>query len=350
MKTSVRKKKIRPWAVPIYIILGAAVLLLVFLGGRILYSYITPIKYDAETVTISDIDSTSWMGGIPDDTGLTDITIPGTHDSATAEIVFPYSYSCQELSISEQLASGFRFFDLRCMVDEDSDGELTAVLHHGNGICRKKNGDGETILTLGMVFGEMCDFLSEHPTECIMVMVKPQGDEEEMELFYDTVGECITENPDMWYTDNRIPDLGEVRGKIVLFIRTGDINPEYGIGMYFSDIIGETEGEVTVTHGSLTSGNDLIYQDESSLGTGKKWEAFSAMLETAANLQYTGTLRLNYLSTSSGFLRLPSPKENARTLNRKLMETELTEKNYGVILVDFGTEELAKKIYLCNFR
>jgi 1-phosphatidylinositol phosphodiesterase len=62
----------------------------------------------------------SWMAQIPDDTLLSNITVPGTHDScAMSNIPFVRT---QYLSIAKQMEAGLRFLDLRCRVH--SDGQL----------------------------------------------------------------------------------------------------------------------------------------------------------------------------------------------------------------------------------
>lgn len=67
-----------------------------------------------------DYSLSSWMGQIPDDVLLSNITVPGTHDScAMSNIPFVRT---QYLSIAKQMEAGLRFLDLRCRVH--SDGQL----------------------------------------------------------------------------------------------------------------------------------------------------------------------------------------------------------------------------------
>ena len=62
----------------------------------------------------------SWMSEIPDNTPLSNITVPGTHDSCACSNI-PFVRT-QYLSISKQMEAGLRFLDLRCRVH--SDGQL----------------------------------------------------------------------------------------------------------------------------------------------------------------------------------------------------------------------------------
>ena len=75
--------------------------------------------------SLLDFELGSWMREIEDDTLLSNLTIPGTHDScATSNIPFVRT---QYLSITKQMEAGLRFLDLRCRVH--SDGQL--YMYHG---------------------------------------------------------------------------------------------------------------------------------------------------------------------------------------------------------------------------
>lgn len=103
-----------------------------------------------------------WMKGLDDRTYVSQLSIPGTANSAS----YAYSgteaeyYKTQTCSIEEQLNIGVRCFELRCT--EGSGNDLsTAPLQ-----CNRNN--------VGMTFGEVMDlfetFLKAHPSEFLMVM------------------------------------------------------------------------------------------------------------------------------------------------------------------------------------
>ena len=62
--------------------------------------------------------SADWMAELPDDRLLSEIHIPGTHDSGTQYVQLAFFSKCQALSIREQLEAGFRYLDIRLGVDE----------------------------------------------------------------------------------------------------------------------------------------------------------------------------------------------------------------------------------------
>lgn len=71
-----------------------------------------------------DFSLSSWMENIPDETLLSNITCPGTHDTcARSNIPFVRT---QYLSVTKQLEAGLRFFDLRCRAHADG-----LYMYHG---------------------------------------------------------------------------------------------------------------------------------------------------------------------------------------------------------------------------
>ena len=106
----------------------------------------------------------NWMGilAMHDPTiKLRNIIIPGTHNSASCTIseskLLSSTARCQCLSITEQLLSGVRFFDLRC----GKKGEKSTDYGVVHGIM-----SGGSIL---QIFNEIISFAKSHPNEFIIV-------------------------------------------------------------------------------------------------------------------------------------------------------------------------------------
>lgn len=63
----------------------------------------------------------------------------------------------------------------------------------------------------------MCEsFLKENPGETILFQLKEDDGDTGIALFGEFYAQCIRGREELWYLENRIPALGEVRGKIVL--------------------------------------------------------------------------------------------------------------------------------------
>ncbi|KPM45139.1 hypothetical protein AK830_g1313 [Neonectria ditissima] len=154
-------------------------------------------------------DLRSWMGILPNNRNVTQLTIPGTHDShatwANVEWhrkVIGQFVVCQHYGIFRQMELGVRYIDLR----------VTSDLR----MCH-----GPILLwgTLDKALNEIREFLRFHPTETALVSVK-WDDGSSSEKIAITVANWWEANN--WYRDNRWPTLGEVRGKLVLLKRFDD--------------------------------------------------------------------------------------------------------------------------------
>ena len=105
-----------------------------------------------------------WMAAVPDGTKLTEMTIPGTHNSAA----YRYSASfilcneatklyvlCQDWDIGTQLKNGIRFFDVRLAPKRGA-----LEMYHGQ--CYLNMRFGEFLDAVG-------DFLGKHTGEAVLV-------------------------------------------------------------------------------------------------------------------------------------------------------------------------------------
>lgn len=118
-----------------------------------------------------------------------------------------------------------RFFDLRVarplLTILGSKDNLQII--HGNFPVRIPNQ-----LDLEEVLKDIYAFVREHPSEVPIVSIKQEGkDTWEGDDFPNLIWKkYIGPNQDKWFLDNKIPKLGEARGKVVLFRRFGVNNEE----------------------------------------------------------------------------------------------------------------------------
>jgi 1-phosphatidylinositol phosphodiesterase len=99
---------------------------------------------------------TSWMRDIPDDAALMTLSIPGTHHSASVGGPLGFAKT-QDRGLSDQLAAGIRFLDIRLAHSEDN-----LCVHH-DVVCMEKS--------YAQVLAACSDFLSEYPSETILLSV-----------------------------------------------------------------------------------------------------------------------------------------------------------------------------------
>ncbi|KAI1549534.1 1-phosphatidylinositol phosphodiesterase precursor [Pyrenophora tritici-repentis] len=165
---------------------------------------------------------TSWMSALPDDLPLSAMSIPGTHNSHTHYRALP-SVRCQVHDVKTQLENGIRFLDIRVQPVHATDPQKKDLyLVHG----------AFPISLTGPKYLEpmlkICyDFLAANPSETVLISLKREGvgsatDEYLARILQD---HYIAPKQSHWYTDPKIPDLGTVRGKLVLVRRYNTANP-----------------------------------------------------------------------------------------------------------------------------
>lgn len=168
----------------------------------------------------SYVDGPCWMKYVDNSKFLDELSIPGTHDSGTCSVdndTEPQSSQakCQQDYIPTQLLEGIRYFDIRLGKNDESG---DPGIDHGACYLLKKDGN---FMHLSDVIGYFNTFLSENPTEALIMLVSRGNGEATNESLTTAFGKVLDENPDLFYTSSRIPTLGEVRGKIVLLRRFG---------------------------------------------------------------------------------------------------------------------------------
>ncbi|MBR3294631.1 MAG: phosphatidylinositol-specific phospholipase C domain-containing protein [Oscillospiraceae bacterium] len=314
--------------------------LLALLLGLAAFFTLAPLT---ERVDKSSVDgSADWMSRLNDSLLLSEINLPGTHDSATQYVQLAWFSKCQALSIREQLEAGVRYLDIRL----GADGERLKLMH-GFTNC-KESFDGSTLDFLTVA--AMCNyFVSEHPTETVILAVKQEHGEESVAQFQRMLDTVININPRDWLLTDTIPSLGEARGKMVLMRRYEDeagLGERAGIPLLWPSQKGYQDTSLNTTavdNGSYT----LWVQDRFEYNSEDKWAAFIAGLEQ--NGAEKGDIALHFLSTK-GTAAYGHPYAFAKDLNQRFFKTELPEgERIGWIVLDFVSAELAAHIYETNF-
>ncbi|KAF8626337.1 hypothetical protein AX15_004996 [Amanita polypyramis BW_CC] len=168
---------------------------------------------DLKVVIVPKRDMSTFLSTIPDDIPLSAVLLPGTHDSMSF-YGWPIS-QCQSLStpLMVQLCSGIRFLDIRLAV-------VAGRLISYHGIYPQR-------ASFQVILATIFAFLSGASTchETIVVSIKQEDFQrtppQEFSLI---VRDEIINGPggvDVWFLENRMPRLGEVRGKAIMFSRFG---------------------------------------------------------------------------------------------------------------------------------
>ena len=273
---------------------------------------------------------TDWMGALPDARSLAELTIPGTHDSgADLDGALSKYYKCQSLSIGDQLTGGVRFLDIRLKLE---DGGLN--VYHGA---------FSQELSFDEVLADCKAFLTSHPGEVILMSIRDEADSNDS-AFAAAIADAMNEDSGLWYTANRIPTLGEARGKIVLVRRY----PHASIGINCSDNWADNAA-FTMQNGVSMQVQDN-YQLSNQSERESKWNKIVTLAETAARADHT--FCLNFTSGYvSGMFGIPDITTVSDYINPKLSEylSALPQGGYGTYAIDFITPEIASALIATNF-
>ncbi|GAX26722.1 1-phosphatidylinositol phosphodiesterase [Fistulifera solaris] len=276
----------------------------------------------APLATFISTGTEDWMSFLDDSTPLSQISIPGTHDSAAA-IGRPLC-DTQNWNLLDQLRSGVRYLDIRCRpVDNYFN------IHHGICFLHQRFDD---------VLKVVSAFLSDHPGETLIMRVssafRPSHDAQSFEQIWNrymldpTYGAMFVPNL------SSIPTLGEVRGRIIVV--SNDLGPRSNFGYQFFG-------------GSFTSIQDE-FEIDSDEKVAEKVELVFTQMENAP-LQ-PGRLTFNHLSgTGLPDLRY-TPEDVAVTTNNAAYDLigfgDFKRLN-GISIADYPGEGLISRIILSNF-
>ncbi len=295
------------------------------------------------------INGSNWMSAIDGNTPITALNIPGTHDSATKYCDFSLFSQTQSLTIEEQLYAGVRYFDMRFSL---KNGEF--VCAHSISDCKISRGLFAKKLRAEDTVKICKDFLRNNPDETILFQLKEDNTSSGdafFELFYK---KYIENDKDAWFLENRTPTLEEARGTIIL-LRAVSIPDEKfdnnNSGINFcsyphvstKQTIDFRTGNVTYISDADTVYTKLVVQDSYLLKPEQKKKALSAFIESEPD---NNNYNINMANCIGG---IPAPIFKSQKINAFLREYNFSGKDYfGIVGLDFASDELCRKIYMCN--
>ena len=277
-----------------------------------------------------------WLGHIPGKTPFNQVTIPGTHDSATYGTSLPITKT-QYDDLNAQLAAGLRAFDLRPRYNANSQSEIelaNLTIYHGG-------------ISTGVKFKDAMDtfvkFVKENPTETVVVRIQKEDSKLLFSLndytstWRQSIRSWIESNKD--YMLPKITStltLNSCRGKIVLLSNTpygSDDNPEdYVCGgrLSWSNNAEQEKTRINYTNGTKVADATVedMYED---IDTNKKIAVSQTNITSAAN-DATNRWYITYTSLSG------SPESYAKTVNPAILSHINTlSKRAGIVLMDYAT-------------
>lgn len=296
-----------------------------------------------------------WMGSLITQTSpaplITNINLPGTHDTGTWTVVHEKASKCQDMDLATQLAMGIRFIDIRLYPDTNpATGQKDLKVWHGSTNC-------------GIWFSdivETCNQFLDGSSETIVMSVKLEADEvfntEFIQILEDNfLGNTYKKNAQgikLFNIANVAQNISTTAGQIVLFRRYQYDPADQARTHKGIDAAGWPDDDLTQspTKGAVP----MMIQDAYQIAIGtahNKWAMVRDFLEKAkadtSNVWY-----INFSSAAGGAY----PSYYADRVNPDLQEymeqavanaTPATKK-YGTIVMDFPTPRMIDAIVASN--
>lgn len=167
-------------------------------------------RRNTRLLVLPNRNAATFLSQLPDKLSLRSLMLPGTHETM-AFYGWPHSQCQSEATpLAAQLQAGIRVIDIRLAV---IDGALIAY----HGIYPEQTPFKDIVSTVYA-------FLTAPTTRRETVIMSVKQEDQASLLFSQLVHEAVYNGPGgkkMWFLENRIPTLGEVRGKVILFSRFG---------------------------------------------------------------------------------------------------------------------------------
>lgn len=328
--------------VPVALAAGELAVRLHTTGGKLYEAKVDCDITPGSTVTLA-LDgfaamSKQWLSLLDDDTPLTALSLPGTHDAATGEGTTMSVGVTQSLTLQQQWDAGVRVFDLRPGYKKVRKSLFRYVneLHIYHGIV-------ETKISFANAIKCLTGNLQAHPEEFAVVVMRFENDSP---LYNDR---SVWNSLMSAYLANELPaaykvdyhpglTLGDVRGKLLILSRDAYADrPATGgfiSGWSHSDA-GTTGGVITSATGMTAPLNVQDWYSVSDVNTKCNALCNFVRLSSAAE---TGRLTINHASgytgsgTNSGILSNAAATQP--TLFRYLTADDRSEGSAGIIMMD----------------
>ena len=258
------------------------------------------------------------MKEIPDNIKISELTIPGTHDSCTYQIkglgiLVSFAAKTQSWNLEEQMKAGLRYFDIR--------------LRSYNNTLHCFHGPIDLGQTFDSILKTSSSFINANKSEGLIMQIVSEYDDKDctksMEQMYQEYTKGY-KNMIIEYNNEKIPTMGEIRGKL-----------------FFIKIMKGSTSHISHFHIQNSWSCNTIQQ------IGKKIKKIRTQFQraTVSKENRTGDFFLNYLSSSSDYIMM-SPLAAAKKCNKIAFDYK---GRMGIVLADFPGEGLIEYLILQNF-
>lgn len=177
-----------------------------------------PLYYFHDSNQPLGIDNSTWMKKLDNRLYLSQISIPGTHESMSVHGDLDIG-KCQVLVLPYQLQAGIRYLDIRCNYVTDGTDNMSEAFKIYHGPIFEEN-------TFGKVLTDVTTFLQDNPSETILMRVKQEHSGQDNPTFTRVMNAYISKYKSFFWDRSTLqgntPRLQDVRGQIVVLYNVSD--------------------------------------------------------------------------------------------------------------------------------
>ncbi|MBO0481969.1 phosphatidylinositol-specific phospholipase C domain-containing protein [Enterococcus sp. MSG2901] len=260
-----------------------------------------------------------WMSSIREDARLSELSIPGTHDSATngiRDIVGMGYVKTQSIDITRQLNNGIRFLDARVC---ETNGSF--AMHHDSYYLNQMFGD---------VLNKVTSFLTKNPSEVVYMRLKQENSSVNDQVFNQVLNEQYLKKScwkNFFYYGGSNPTLGETRGKIVILRNFLGNN----VGIPYPDQF------------------DIQDYWEPVDPADKRWAIEQQLVKSAKNQGTDQINYINYLSATNFWYQIKGFAQEMNPFALNYIRNNQI-KHVGIVVADYPSNELVNTIIDLNHR
>ncbi len=290
----------------------------------------------------------NWMSALPETVLLSEVNMPATHDTGANAVIQDMNSvldnasvtKCQKHYYEEQLATGVRSFDVRCNAKAENASVHDVMIVHGGDYFQCYNRYGAA-LSLGEILDISKLFLQKHPSESIVILLKPDaGTHSDLAR---TLAKYVEENAQYFWQSDTVPTVRQARGKIVLLRRFEDSTGSIAFG---PDLTQWDKQDYGAKKGLLTmpqaSGAQVYVQDAYQQTGENKINYVQGAINDSQSVPKNAYI-YNYTSCTLGFVI-----DTTRVVNAWLYKQNLQGKRLGMVMLNYSDSAMCRKIYRSN--
>ena len=275
---------------------------------------LNPINYVVKT------DASNWMSKLNKNTKITELSIPGSHDSGATHSILDIAGKCQDLSIVDQLNIGVRYFDIRLQLVSNEFEVVHSFVQQN--------------LKFESVMNDISNFVRDNPYEFVFLSIKEEVKAiSSNKKFEDVLKTDLSKyEPYISYEDTLPETVWDARGKIHLLSR------------YKESTIGVPSYNGWKDDDTFIMG-DFYIQDNYDIGDVE--DKKEDILETIDySINHNDKLVLNFTSAVLDGDFPPSYSGGAAKVINPWLVSELKDKegSLGVMVMDFVTSTLCDAV------